>query len=372
MTSISHSLNNYREDDNLANGLILIFNVKFHRDTKKTDAIFWKSVKSDGKMVGRDISLPDRTGFIGVVKLNQKGTHFQKIATGSLKLIELSGLNVIPGACTDQTLITIGTKYNIIQGIVDLRKLSFDLNRSITDPFFKSIHCIDRLGDSLLVTSTGFDTLIEINNKNFARSWIWHAWENGYSQSPSGWHITSSEDLHNKLSAYGKKVIFVDKLNPKSAKNALPTPRQTTHINSAVYSQYGTILTTLFHQGCLLEIDPKTGNSRVILSGMKNPHHVTRLNIYGKNYTAVTDTARGILNILDEKLRLETSVDFKKQIGRYTNGFHWLQSVCAVDENIVVGVDGVLHNLIVVDLLNGVFRKIKYDDFWYIHTVFPA
>lgn len=174
---------------------------------------------------------------------------------------------------------------------------------TLNNPLFNDIHDIFLASDNnLWVCSTGIDALIKINPKKpeiILDSWF--ATENGYNLSPHG----------------GKRIIRRE-INHQGID--YHTLDHTTHINSMTEKGSGKILATLFHQGELVEIDLNTGNTKCLISGMKNPHAIRKTSF---GYS-VSDTGSGKIIFLNKNL--------KKCSGISINS-NWIQDAIELPNN---------------------------------------
>ena len=123
---------------------------------------------------------------------------------------------------------------------------------------FNDIHYIDLFNNRfLLISSTGTDSLVEIDLKTGKKTGDWLATENGFPKSLSG------------------KIRTIDRTLDYSKIDTI-TPEHTTHINSATYLNKDKILALLFHQGKLILIDKKTGRYNILLENLKCPHNIRK------------------------------------------------------------------------------------------------
>ena len=179
----------------------------------------------------------------------------------------------------------------------------------IKNNLFNDVHFIDSFKDSyLLVSSTGTDSLIEIDLNKDTKTWDWLGTENGYSTSPSG------------------KIIKIDRKKDYRKIDTI-TPEHTTHINSAIYiNGKEEILATLFHQGELILINKNVPGCKILLSGLKCPHHIRKT----KAGYILSNTLEGEVIFLDKKFNI-----IKKMRGE----FNWLQDAIELNDNSLLVID---------------------------------
>jgi hypothetical protein len=144
------------------------------------------------------------------------------------------------------------------------------------DPWFSYIHTVSfnpQHEDRILVTSSGFDCIIEYDFRTGKKCWEWFAWENGLdtARHPEDGRPVKVTRLAEQARNYQKQgVEHLYIADP--ATDHLPTAQRTAFINTAHYHPNNEILATLFHEGSLRKIDRDSGASEVVLAGMKSPH----------------------------------------------------------------------------------------------------
>ncbi len=141
----------------------------------------------------------------------------------------------------------------------------------LDDPWFSYIHTVDfsKDGSRLLVSSSGFDVILEYDISSLERSAEWWAWENGFDQGidpATGETVTLSRSpIHGKQ---GVRVIADPSID------SLPTAMRAAFINSVEYDRMdeSRYIATFFHEGAVFTIDSQTGRTEALISGLKNPH----------------------------------------------------------------------------------------------------
>lgn len=167
--------------------------------------------------------------------------------------------------------------------------------RALGNNLFNDIHTLNpTFVGNLLVTSTGVDGILEINIHNSQETiWDWLATEHGYNLNPS------------------QKIRVIDRsLNYQEIGTS--TPEHTTHVNSSLCWTDKKILALLFHQGELVEIDIATKKTRVLLAGMRSPHHLRRR----QGGWIISDSRNNRVLFLDESFQVEQIL---------TNNYDWVQ-----------------------------------------------
>src|SRR3989344_777565 len=132
----------------------------------------------------------------------------------------------------------------------------------INNKYFNDIHSLNTTKNGLLITSSGLDLILEIDYHGQIL-WSWWGTKQGYSTTPLGKKRKINETINNRKMDY-------------------PTLEQTTHVNSAVFSdkREERIIASLFHQGEVIEINKSSGKTKTILEKLKQPHSIYK---FGKS-----------------------------------------------------------------------------------------
>lgn len=178
-----------------------------------------------------------------------------------------------------------------------------DLVDSLGTPVMNDLHSITPSAEGFLVTCCGTDAVTEITPDGVSR-WTWLAGEHGFTRTPRGQAlcVDHQQDYRD---------TYVD------------TRDQSTHCNSALPVRRDgrdTILVTLFQQGWLIEIDKQTGDHRVLVRGMRNPHSVRH---YGTGWV-VSEARAGAVVLLDENFWITDVIE---------RDFDWIQDTLPVADN---------------------------------------
>ena len=151
------------------------------------------------------------------------------------------------------------------------------MRRSLCDnPWLNQGHTVEFSpdGKKLLVASSGFDAVFEFDTESGEVVWQWFAWDHGFDRSKLGHYVVRSKARREALAAMGHEVLLAD--NPEKYPFGIPTRQKPAHLNSACYDSDGKILVTLFHQGAGYVIERSTGEAEEVISGLSNPHKLSR------------------------------------------------------------------------------------------------
>jgi hypothetical protein len=221
-------------------------------------------------------------------------------------------------------------------------------------------------GKKLLVGSSGFDAVFEFDTESGEVVWQWFAWDHGFDRSKLGYHVVRSEARRRALTATGHEVLLVE--DPKKYPFGIPTRQKPAHLNSACYDSYGRILVTLFHQGAGYVIDRNTGETKEVISGLSNPHKLSRRKRGGY---FISNTKGGKLIFLDERYRPEYEVALAGTPGvaRSPQLSEFLQNTTELREDLFASVDIHRSSLWLIDVKRRRYRGIKFPAQWSVHDV---
>jgi hypothetical protein len=236
------------------------------------------------------------------------------------------------------------------------------------DPWLNQGHTVEfsRDGKKLLVGSSGFDAVFEFDTESGEVLWQWFAWDHGFDRSNLGHYVVRSSARCKALSALGHEVLLVG--DPGKYPFGIPTRQKPAHLNSACYDSQGRILVTLFHQGAGYVIDRNTGEAREVISGLSNPHKLSRRK--GGGYF-ISDTKGGKLILLDQEYRPEHQVVLAGTpgIARMPHLSEFLQNTTELEENVFACIDIHRSSLWVIDVKHRRYRGIRFPAEWSVHDV---
>jgi len=240
--------------------------------------------------------------------------------------------------------------------------------RSCQNPWLNQGHTVEFSADGkkLLVGSSGFDAVFEFDTASGKVVWEWFAWDHGFDRSKLGHYVVRSAARCRTLVAMGHEVLLVD--DPAKYEFGIPTRQKPAHLNSAGYDSDGRILVTLFHQGAGYVVDRYTGEARQVISGLINPHKLSRRKRGGY---FISDTRRGKLIFLDEKYHpeYEISLGGTPGIERLPQLSEYLQNTTELREDLFVCIDIHRSSLWLIDVKRRRYRGIKFPVEWSVHDV---
>lgn len=240
--------------------------------------------------------------------------------------------------------------------------------RFCQNPWLKQAHTVEFSADGkkLLVGSAGFDAVLEFDTASGEVVWEWFAWDHGFDRSKLGHYVVRSAARQRELAALGHEVLLVD--DPEKYQFGIPTRQKPAHLNSACYDSHGRILVTLFHQGAGYVVDRKTGEAQEVISGLSNPHKLSRRKSGGY---FISDTRRGKLIFLDEKYRpkYEIALAGTPGITRSPQLSEYLQNATELRQDLFACIDIHRNSLWLVDVKRRRYRGIKFPAEWSVHDV---
>jgi hypothetical protein len=242
----------------------------------------------------------------------------------------------------DHYLYIANNRLNYIS-IIDL--ISRIEIKRIDNSAFNCLHSLHRgENETLLLTSTGIDAIIQINSSGRTIN-DWYATEHEYTTTPKGEKRSVQRDFDHHHYIY-------------------PTLHQTTHINSAIILDSDYFLVTLFHQGLLVKIHRTTGRAEVLLSGLNCPHGIKRYRCTKQDGIAwmLCNTKQNELLFLNDDYKI-----IQKMILEDVN---WLQDATQIQNGNIIITDDNNSRIIEIDPdLNTIISEFVYSVDWRIYQI---
>lgn len=241
-------------------------------------------------------------------------------------------------------------------------------SHSFTDPWFSYIHTVafhPSIKERVLVSSSGFDALFEYEYAKAEKTWEWFAWENGINEAHAANGgtvlLTRNENQVRSWQAAGLKHLFI--ANP--LEDHLPTAQRAAFINTSSYHADGNVLATLFHEGSVRKIDRNTGESSVVLKGLKNPHGGFQVAEHG---LLATNTGKGELWLGSEnEVRVFSGESLKNKAAEMGEAEWWQNAVAWGDYFIVI--DSNRNSLLILDPAKRRYDQIAFDANWAVQDL---
>lgn len=239
---------------------------------------------------------------------------------------------------------------------------------SFSDPWFSYIHTVafhPQDKERILVSSSGFDALFEYNYPKVQKTWEWFAWEHGMNEAHGSdgqtVYLTRDEEQAKKWKTQGLPTIHI----ADPLKDHLPTAQRAAFINTSSYHSDGNILATLFHEGSVRKIMRASGESKIVLKGLKNPHGGF---LIGDETILATNTGMGQLWInTKDDLRMYSGegLPFKApEMGKA----EWWQNAIAWGRLFIV-IDSNRNSLLILDPQNQKFDQLRFDANWAVQDL---
>lgn len=255
-----------------------------------------------------------------------------------------------------------GTIY--VTEINRLLEISFDgdILNEFTHELFSFLHTININGDHALVTSSGFDSVIEINLKNGDETYLWNAWENGFNPDLDGVWLTLDTNKYRGYLSDGKNACLI---NPSDyGELGLLTARRTAHPNYAVNSPYekNVIYIGIAHDGCIVKVNTKTKKNSIINLDVGPMSH----GLYPLDGGwCLTNTMRGEWFTFTKDFQVKKKYSFSnmEKLHPEIGDIEWVQQVSPVCKNIFIALDA-NRGLIIFDIKKEIFSNIAIDPEW--------
>ncbi len=238
------------------------------------------------------------------------------------------------------------------------------VQRTYDHPYFGFLHTVQRSedGDRILIASSGYDAIIELELESGEETWSWFGWEHGFNPNEKGIYFARSEEEKECLQHDGHEVQFVD---PEAyGRRGLITRDRTTIPNACRYDprKKNTIIASIGKNGLIVRIDKRTGKYTVLYEDLDQmPHGIYPL----EEGWGVTDTLKGQFLEFDRAFSPIRRYDFS-QLGGKPEPLadrEWLQQVIPVTSNKWIALDA-NRGLMFVDLERERYEIQKVDENW--------
>lgn len=203
------------------------------------------------------------------------------------------------------------------------------VKKTYTHPLFGFLHTVDvsKDGARMLVVSSGYDSLFEIDLSSGEETFRWVAWEHGFNPDEDGVWLAADSEHYARYHAEGKQALLIDPA--EYGEQGLVTARRSAHPNVAVYNVYDggrTILVSIGHEGALYRIVREKGEAtRACDLLAQMPHGLLPYN----GGWCMTNTVRGEWWLFDAALRPTTILTVAGLGGKVagTEDIEWIQQV---------------------------------------------
>lgn len=234
--------------------------------------------------------------------------------------------------------------------------------QAFRSPWMSYVHTVrfNSTGERVIAASSGVDAVLEVSLSSGGISWEWFAWEHGFSigQNPvtgEKHFLTRRRHEAEWMESRGWRVVLMN----DAREDVLPTALRSAFVNSAEYTEEGSVLATLFHQGRVIEIAPDASEWRTVMNGMSMPHGGTR---YASGVMA-TDTGNG--RVICEADGKRTEFDFSRLEGKPEplKDLEWIQ-FARFNGDALVAVDANRTSLSFVDATARKRMSVAHDERW--------
>lgn len=348
----------YKYDPGLAQREEVILTVKTTLQLEKNDHQAELMKRPNLGVFGREAARPYVLGIVAAFSLAHDRFDWSLAeAKWAFSTVEPYGVD------TSRNKMALATAKSVHLINMDTGEVRFCHN-----PWLNQGHTVEFSpdGKKLLVGSAGFDAVFEFDTASGDVVWQWFAWDHGFDRSKLGHYVARSAARSKTLASMGHEVLLVD--SPEKYEFGLPTRQKPAHLNSACYDSDGRILITLFHQGAGYVVDRNTGEAKEVISGLSNPHKLSRRKRGGY---FISDTKGGKLIFLDEKYRprYEIALAGMPGIARSPQLSEFLQNSTELREDLFACIDIHRSSLWLIDVKRRRYRRIKFPAEWSAHDV---
>lgn len=348
----------YKYDPGLAQHEEVIFTVKTTLQLEKNDYQAELMKRPNLGVFGREAARPYVLGIVAAFSLAYDRFNWSLAeAKWAFSAVEPYGVD----ASRNKMALATASSVQLID-------MDTGEGRLCHNPWLNQGHTVEFSpdGKKLLVGSSGFDAVFEFDTTSGEIVWEWFAWDHGFDRSKLGHYVVRSAARCRALAAMGHEVLLVD--DPEKYKFGIPTRQKPAHLNSACYDSDGRILVTLFHQGAGYVVDRNTGEAQEVISGLSNPHKLSRRKRGGY---FISDTKGGKLIFFDEKYRpdYEISLAGTPGVARSPDLSEFLQNTTELREDLFACIDIHRSSLWLIDVKRRRYRGIKFPVEWSVHDV---
>jgi hypothetical protein len=348
----------YKYDPTLARHADVILTVKTTLQLEKNHYQADLMKKSNGGVFGREEARPYLLGIVAAFPLSHDRFDWSLAqAKWAFSTVEPYGVD----ACKNKMALATAESVQLID-------MSTGHAKRCCSPWLNQGHTVEfsQDGRRLLVGSSGFDAVFEFDTETGEIVWEWLAWDHGFDRSKLGHYVVRSEARSSALLTQGFDVLFIE--DPQRYPFGIPTRQKPAHLNSACYDSRGRILVTLFHQGAGYVVDRKSGEAKEVISGLSNPHKLSRRKRGGY---FISDTKGGKIVFLNESYHREYELALTGTPGitRSPELSEFLQNTTELRENLFACVDIHRSCLWLIDVERRSYRCIKFPVEWSVHDV---
>jgi hypothetical protein len=221
--------------------------------------------------------------------------------------------------------------------------------------------------DRILVTSGGYDAILEIDMRTKAETWRWFGWDHGFNPNEENIYYTNTLEKAQQLKAKGYVAKYIDPAEYNE--QGLVTAFRTTHPNVAFYNPYNseeTVIASLGY-GKIVEIDRSTSEYKVrVQIDVPVLHGIMP---YDQGWM-LTNTCKGEFWVLDKDFNPLKQYVFSKLPGKPENvgGWDWLQLVIPVSQGKFLGLDA-NRGIIICDTVKRCYEIFHPDPNWCLQDI---
>lgn len=314
-----------------------------------------------GEKIGRIRPRPIAEGLLIKYQFPPNGNN-QVLSEGAELVTRFPEPRHIVPYARDRYLLTEIGRVNLI----DAQGRVLD---TFSHPYFAFLHTVvlNQSRDRILVTSGGYDAILELDVRSKEESWRWFGWDHGFNPNEENVYYTNTLRKAEQLEAKGYVAKYIDPAEYNE--QGLVTASRTTHPNVAFYNPYkseATVIASLGY-GKIVEIDRHTSEYQVMLDAQVPVLH--GIMPYDQGWI-VTNTCRGEFWVLDKEFKPLQEYVFSQLPGKpeEVGDCEWLQLVIPISKDRFLGLDA-NRGIIICDTVQHRYEVLHPDPNWCLQDV---
>jgi len=347
-------ISSFREDKSLHNNTEWLFVIKSQDQEerrKKMIEYFHKTQKGSNVKIGRTEPRPTAVGLLVKAKL----LNGEIIVEWQKELPE------------PRHIIPYKNGRFLVSDVNTIKEVDADgkIYRVYKNPLFAFLHTINlnHSKDKLLVTSSGYDLILEIDLNDENETYRWLAWENGFNPDEDGIWLALNESYYQQYLSEGKNAEWI---KPEDfGEQGIVTARRSAHPNVATYDvndEEKSMIVSLGHGGDLYRVNFHDFTTEKICDFLSQmPHGLAPY----RDGWMITNTTKGeciFMNKSFERIGGFSISNFKGKI-KEVGTREWIQQVIHTGDDVFFALDA-NRGLISIDLANSSYNVYQPDSTW--------
>ncbi len=236
--------------------------------------------------------------------------------------------------------------------------------KSYQNSWFAFLHTVDVNKNRALLTSSGYDMVLEIDLENGKETWRWEAWKNGFNPDDAGNYLTTNKKDYEKYNKKGLKTLWVKPEN--YGRQGILTAHRTAHPNMAYYHPYkkDKILIAIAHDGTIYEVDRNNYKKSELTNFLHQMAHGLKFHM---DKWIITDTTQALFYSLKKDFSIENIYKFANLKGKHPDAHEneWIQQITPVNKYLYIALDA-NRGLIIFDIQKKIYQLLPINENWCI------